>query len=267
MPKIRSVQQSKPGDALKAILERKQAEAAAKAAPPATSRPHGGCAAVGCGSGASGTRTRLRDGRWLRQRLHQRRRTRTSAAAPLRRSSVRSTSAPAPRRIVPLPRQGANIVAPPAPPPAIASRPPVGPVIARPPPVVVAPPAATEPRPAVVAAPSTGCVRLVAAAPPSRACACAAAPPLLRLRPSAPVGSACGASRLLRQLRLPRRHRLPRRSGCPRRRRGCHRLRLPPAAPAGPPVRRVMMPQTGPRPIYTAPPPAPGATAAWTADL
>jgi hypothetical protein len=40
---------------------------------------------------------------------------------------------PAPRRIVPQPRQAPNIVAAPPQTPAIASRPPVGPVVAKPP--------------------------------------------------------------------------------------------------------------------------------------
>ena len=93
---------SKPGDALKAILERKQAEAAAKAAPP---RPRAVAVPAAATPAAPAS---------------------PRAAAPAASAPV---ATPAPRRIVPQPRQAANIVAPA---PAIASKPPVGPVIARP---------------------------------------------------------------------------------------------------------------------------------------
>ncbi len=101
---------SKPGDALKAILERKQAEAAAKAAPP---RPKAVVAPPPSAPAAAAP---------------------PKAAAPVAvaASAPAASTPPAPRRIVPQPRQAANIVVP-APAPAIASKPPVGPVIARPP--------------------------------------------------------------------------------------------------------------------------------------
>ena len=108
-PKFDLSKVSKPGDALKAILERKQAEAAIKAAPP---RPTAVVAPPSTAP-APGTPSRV------------------AAAPPSTAPSTPSQGTPlAPRRIVPLPRQGANIVAPP-PAPAIATKPPVGPVIVR----------------------------------------------------------------------------------------------------------------------------------------
>src|SRR6266436_329674 len=105
-PKFDLSKVSKPGDALKAILERKQAEAAAKAPPqPQTGSQHGSQAGSQTGS---------------------------QAASPAGAQTAAQTAPPLPRRIVPQPRPQANIVVPPSS-PAIASKPPVGPVIARPP--------------------------------------------------------------------------------------------------------------------------------------
>src|SRR5579875_3725509 len=95
---------SKPGDALKAILERKQAEAAARNAPP--SRPAAVTVAPPPRSEAPAV----------------------AKPAPQPPAATASAStpqaAPAPRRIVPQPRQAAQIVTP-AHQPAIATRPPV----------------------------------------------------------------------------------------------------------------------------------------------
>ena len=114
-PKFDLSKVSKPGDALRAILERKQAEATIKSAPPP--RPSFVVAAPPSSASAVTTPPKA-----------------AAAAAPpvSAGTSTAPGASPAPRRIVPLPRQQANIVAP-APPPAIASKPPVGPVIARPP--------------------------------------------------------------------------------------------------------------------------------------
>ncbi len=131
-----------------------------------------------------------------------------------------ASTAPAPRRIVPLPNQGARIVAPP-PAPAIATRPPSGAVVAKAP--ASAPGVLTKPAatgPVVVAAPP----RPAVAAPPAPV-APAPAPVLEPPTPEPPPAPEAAAE---------------------------------PAAPT-PPARRVIMPQTGPRPIYTAPAPAPGA--------
>src|SRR5882757_8769649 len=143
--------------------------------------------------------------------------------------------APAPRRIVvPQPRQAPPIVtAPPPPAPAIAAKPPAGPVVARPP-VSAAPPAASAAgqRPAIASAPPAHPVvaRPPAAAPPISTVAAAAAPPMapaaaappaapppVAIAPEAPEASAAAAT----------------------------------------PIKRVIMPQTGPRPVYSAPPPRP----------
>src|SRR5580704_3005491 len=118
-PKFDLSKVSKPGDALRAILERKQAEAAIKAAPP--SRPSFVVAAPPASASAATTPPKV-----------------IASAHPASAGTPPAQAGPpAPRRIVPLPRQQANIVAP-APPPAIASKPPVGPVIARPPAVAPA---------------------------------------------------------------------------------------------------------------------------------
>src|SRR5271154_6780547 len=117
-PKFDLSKVSKPGDALKAILERKQAEAAAKAAPP---RPTAVVAPPASVPATAPPPKVVASSP-------------AAAAAPVQ----HPTTAPVqPRRVVPQPRPQANIVVPPSA-PAIASKPPVGPVIARPP-VAVAP--------------------------------------------------------------------------------------------------------------------------------
>ena len=102
---------------MKAILERKQAEDEARSAPPARPR------------------------RWLRQpalrRLLPWRAERRAGCAGECAGGCAAPAAVAPRRIVPLPRQAPDCDSGAA--PAIASKPPVGPVIARPPVVVAAP--------------------------------------------------------------------------------------------------------------------------------
>jgi translation initiation factor IF-2 len=130
------------------------------------------------------------------------------AAAPARPAPA-APDRPAPRRIVPLPRQAPQIIAPPA----IAAKPPSGPVVARPP--VGAP----APRPAIASSAPTA---PVAAAAPPPAPVVAPPPPVAAVAaPPAPAEAAAPAA---------------------------------PEALAAP-VRRVIMPQTGPRPVYTAPKP------------
>ncbi|MBS1798487.1 MAG: translation initiation factor IF-2 [Acidobacteria bacterium] len=195
---------SKPGDALKAILERKQAETAAKAAPPVAPRP-----AVVAPPVVAAPKP-------------------TAPGTPVV-AAVPPVAPQGPRKIVPQPRPQANIIVQPAPPPAIASRPPAGPVIARPP-VAVVPPAVAAPaaheRPALVVPP---------AAAPKPAPAAPEVPVAATPTPEAPTAET-PAVPAAAALEAP----------------------TAPAAPA-PPARRVIMPQTGPRPIYTAPAPAPGA--------
>jgi translation initiation factor IF-2 len=254
-PKIDLSHVSKPGDVMKAILARKQeAEEEARrshapvrppqavAAPPQAAKP--------------------------------------IVAAPLAGPAVAAPK-PEPRRvIVPQPRQAPAVVAPPPAAPAIASKPPAGPVVAKAPAVTAVParPAAaapsvktivvkppTPPReasprpieapvakaqpapPVVVVAPQTpppvaevAPVDQVAAAPapapampePVAAVAAEAAP----VEPKAEATPAAIESKPA-----------PEPQAAP--------AALAPAepAPAAPPVRRVVMPQTGPRPVYKAP--------------
>ncbi|HZD77620.1 MAG TPA: translation initiation factor IF-2, partial [Acidobacteriaceae bacterium] len=139
---------------------------------------------------------------------------------------------PAPRRIVvPQPRQAPPIVtAPPPPAPAIAAKPPAGPVVAPPP---AAPPAAsTAQRPAIVsAAPASPVVARppAAAAPPAPAASTAAPPVVAPPAAAAPVAPPPAAAPELPEA----------------------------SAAAAAPIKRVIMPQTGPRPVYSAPPPRP----------
>jgi translation initiation factor IF-2 len=205
---------SKPGDALKAILERKQAEAAAKAAPPPQARPTVAPPAVAVAPPAAAAHVVARP---------------PAPAAPQATAPIVAAppAAPAPRRIVPLPRTAANIIAPA---PAIASRPVTGAVVVRPPVAGATPAAATTPAAAPIAAkPAAAPAAPVAAAPvaPALVAAAPAPAPVVEAPAPAPVAEA------------------PVVAAAPQ----------PPAAP----VRRVIMPQTGPRPSYTAPPPVPGA--------
>jgi translation initiation factor IF-2 len=209
---------SKPGDAMKAILARKQAEEDARRYPQramAVAPP----AAVAA-SAAAPVVAKV-------------------AAAPVAAAVV----APAPRRIVPQPRQAPMVTM--APTPAIASKPPLGTVIVRPPVVVAAPPvthaapvaqtpvtAHAHAAPVVVAPPVVAkapvAAPVVAPAPPVAAAAPVAAPvvPVVETPVVAPVVEEKAPETVAAA-----------------------------AAPVVPavPVRRVVMPQTGPRPIYTAP--------------
>jgi translation initiation factor IF-2 len=172
-PKLDLSGVSKPGDALKAILARKQAEDAAKSAPPA--RPAVAVAPPANKPTATSAPTVIAT------------KPPAAAAAP-----APAAEAPAPRRIVPVarPAAGANIVVA-APTPAIASRPVAGAVVVKPSAVPPPPPAPVVAKPAPVAE--------------------APAPE--------PIAAAAAET---------------------------------PAEPTTP-ARRVVMPQTGPRPTYTAP--------------
>ena len=205
---------SKPGDAMRLILERKAAEAEARSHP---QRPM----AVAAPKPA------------------------VTVAAPVVKAAAPATApvaappaaAPAPRRVVPQPRPASTVVIPPAATPAIASKPPVGPVIARPPVVVAHPPAAAAQTsaaqthaaavpPAVVVAPAAVAIKAAAAPPPAAVAAAApvAAPEIPAAAELEPARSASVET--------------PEAEAAPE---------------ASTPVRRVVMPQTGPRPIYTAP--------------
>jgi translation initiation factor IF-2 len=188
---------SKPGDALKAILERKQAETAAKNAPP----PRPSVAVVAPGRPAVAVVPPA-----VAPPVVARPATPAVQPPPVVVAPA-ADAPPAPRRIVPIPRPPAPVytVAPPV----------VRPPIVRPGAAV----ASTTPSAPVVVKPPTPAV----AAPVAPAVAAAAAPVVEAPAPPAPEPV----------------------------------VAAPPAPPAAP-VRRVIMPQTGPRPSYNAPPPPPG---------
>ena len=272
-PKFDLSHVSKPGDALKAILERKQAEAAAKNAPPVRPQPVVAApAAVPARplASASAAPAFVRPAASAPPVVVARPvvaappvagarpagtiptgAANPAAAVVTPATPVASTSASpapvaaavasgpvvaAPRRVVPLPNQGARIVAPP---PAIASRPPTGVSVGRPPVVVpgavvvAAKPASTAP--AQAGARVAGTKPTMATAEASAAFAAAAlaanAPPPPP-EPEIPVVEAVAEPEEAPEA---------------------------PPAPVAPPPRRVIMPQTGPRPIYAAPAVVPGA--------
>ncbi len=232
-PKFDLSKVSKPGDALKAILERKQAEAVAKTAPPAPQRPMVVAPSAASNPPAAPQRHVV-----------------ASPAASSPTAAIPGQGHPAPsvppRRIVmPQPRPQANIVAPPQA-PAIASKPPVGPVIARPPATGATPTTHVE-RPVAVSQPPAH--RQPAAAPvPVAATPAAVPPPVAAPAAPPPAPIAAEAAPVAPVTPTP-----PPPAATPE--------VSPPAAAAPPaaPARRVIMPQTGPRPIYTAPAGAAGA--------
>ncbi len=255
-PKIDLSGISKPGDAMKAILASKQqAEqpvrkpvpaAAAKVTPP-SAQPAGHSAGQASGQ-ASGQ------------------------AAPKEPVVQVIPARPAPRKVVPQPRPAPNIVTPA---PAIAVPPPAKTVIARPPAGAVVAPS----KPAVASAPASvaAVVRPAATeaaenkpaaapvAPPAAAPAVSAAPARIAAAPEdvvvaakpaePPVEVAISAPTAVSES-------LPETTAVE----AAASIAVPPAttessaAPASvvPPARRVIMPQTGPRPSYKAPilPPA-----------
>ncbi len=267
-PKFDLSHVSKPGDALKAILERKQAAEAARNAPPvrpqavaaaaAPARPVVAPAGPPAYSGwkpASSAPVVSRPAAPVTARPpapvvaarpvvaapvvaavapaatpEGASAPEVTAAAPAVAASV-AASASGPRRVVPLPSQGARIVAPP-PAPAIASRPPSGVSVGRPPVVVpgvgVVQAKAASTAPAAPGARVAGTKPTMTAVEASAAFAAAAAPP--PPPPPEPVVEA------------------PVVEAAP-----VVETSVPevPSAPA--PVRRVILPQTGPRPIYAAP--------------
>lgn len=243
-PKIDWSRVSKPGDVLKAIQERKEQASAATA--PAPQTPPAVAAAAPAASAAAAARP-------VAPRpavaavppvvvaaappavAHA-----PVAARPAAEAVVAATPAsaakPAPRRIVPQPRQAPPIITRPAPePPAIAARPPAA-VVAAPPPAGAAPAHAAKPAVEAVKAAASA----VVAAPKPASAAHAPAPvaaPAVTPAAAAPVEAAPAAKEAPAASATP---------AAPEK----------PAAPAAP-VRRVIMPQTGPRPVYTAPPPPP----------
>ncbi len=232
---------SKPGDALKLILERKQAEALARSTPPprpmAVVAPRPVATAVAPAA--------------ARPIVH--------ASAPAVAVAPPAAEAPAHRRIVPQPRQSVQFVTPS---PAIASKTPVGPVIARPPMVVVAPNAVTPHAAASAAStqahtqPVATHVHVVAEHPerPPVGAAAAVVPVAVKPLVGAPVVAVAPTGVVVAAASVEA-HEPPAVEE--------KRASIEAATVATPvaethaavvPVRRVVMPQTGPRPSYLAPP-------------
>ncbi len=158
-------------------------------------------------------------------------------AAPAAAATTAPAGAPAPRRIVPLPNQGARIIAP-APVAQPSGNRPAGTVISR-------PNAPQQPRPGAPVGARPGAPApaqpSVLSRPASTAPVVVAAPP----RPVAPPTPAPVAP--------------PAPAPVPEPTPAVAETPAPDAtAASAAPARRVIMPQTGPRPIYTAPAPAPG---------
>ncbi|HTX74869.1 MAG TPA: translation initiation factor IF-2 [Terracidiphilus sp.] len=241
-PKIDLSHLHKPGDAMKAILAKKQAdeEAArrsqitrAQAAPkPTPATPPA----------------------------------KPAAAKPAAAAAPSPAAKPEPRKIVPPVRQAPPIISAPPKQGAIASRPPAT-VVARPPAAAV-PPA----RPAVASAPPVAVVVKPPIAPPARAPEVAPAPAKAAAAAPAPAPAPPPPPTPAAEVAPP-----PPVSAAPETPKAAPPAEVPapaavvekppvvaaeppmPAEPevlaaAAPPVRRVVMPQTGPRPVYKAPP-------------
>ncbi len=250
-PKIDLSNVSKPGDVMKAILARKQeAEAEARKGPaPTRTAPAAPAQVVPTKPAVIAAPP--------------------AAAAPPR---------PEPRKIVPAARQAPPIISPPQPPRAVATKPPAGPVVAKPP--------AASARPAVAVIPPTGAVVVkppVAPATPKETPAAEAAPvvavkpqasasvapspasaeppaPVAAAAAPAPVAESPAAPAPAADKPTPPLEAAPADAATPA-------AELPAAAApsAAPPIRRVVMPQTGPRPVYKAPIVAPAPAAAGPA--
>ncbi len=242
-PKIDLSHISKPGDVLKAIQAKKKEEedtrlgraprvtvgtaAKAKEAPAATARPA------------------------------------PAAKVPVAAPPAETPARPAPRKIVPQPRAASAVVAAPPATPAIASKPPAGPVVAKAPAgsisarpvVVVAPPAV-----AVVVKPPAATKAAAAKHKEEPAATVTIEPAAVAVTPGtetpAPVTEdsvATVSAESATQART-----------SARRTQGHTQTPSPTRAL---PARRMVMPQTGPRPVYTAPPVDPNAPVAPAGGL
>ncbi len=246
-PKIDLSHISKPGDVLKAVLAKKKEEEEEARHPHVAARPAAPAVTVKAPA---------------------------QPAPPAAKPVVTVPAPPAPRKIVPQPRSAPQIIHPPVH-PAIASKPPSGPVVAK-------APAGAVTRPVVVVAPPPGTVVAKPPAAPAReeqahpvekpavkAAAPAAAVPAPPAQvahapaPEAPVEApvAVASAAPVAEPALPAAPATPEVPATA--------AASAPAAPAtaetkpkhapppAPPARRMVMPQTGPRPVYKAPPPPP----------
>jgi translation initiation factor IF-2 len=263
-PKIDLSHISKPGDVLKAVLAKKQEQEAEARRRHSPAKPPAFQAKPPAAPVAQEQTLAAKP---------------PSAAAP-----VASPARPEPRKIVPQPRSAPPIVAAPPAPPAIATRPPAKPVVAKAPAVaaaaqrpavaamppaaavVVKPPAAPQPREgqprtaeqAAAAKPPLPSATPEAVAPAAIASAAEApAEPVAAVTVPAAAESAVHAAPLVAEAAAPVPQSpasgdaaAPASQPAHRAKGHTHTASPTPALPA----RRVVMPQTGPRPFYTAPP-------------
>ena len=229
---------TKPGDVMKAIQERKAAQEAPRAVPPP--RP-----------------AETRPSPMVATAVPPKTATPPPAAPVAGRAAEPSAPAYVPRKIVPQPRGASAVIAPPvASAPALSARPPVGVVIAKPPvgsPAVVAgAPVAAKPP---VAAPAPASLAPAAPAPAAPAPAAPAVvqppvPPVVAEAP--PTAPSAPAAQPVEE---------PTPSPVVAEPAAVEAAAPVVEAPPAPPARRMILPQTGPRPSYTAPPPVPGGPA------
>jgi len=250
-PKIDLSHVSKPGDVMKAILAKKQeqeAEARRSHVPPSKAPTAVVTKAPAKPAAPAQIATTL------------------SAPAPAR---------PEPRKIVPQPRPAPPIVQPPT--PAIASKPPAGAVVAKAPAgaaaarpvvtvvppqnVVVKPPTATTPAsgpPKPAATEQTpAATKPVVVAPKPAAAAPAPPVPIAPERPEVVASTAPAAAPQAPAVTVTPVKEAPEEPVAPAAAAPSApevKAAEPPAAPPAPAPRRVVMPQTGPRPVYKAPP-------------
>jgi translation initiation factor IF-2 len=272
-PKIDWSQVSKPGDVLKAIQARKEAASAVKVVPPQRPEPTQTRPAPAAGAPSPSAPVQTKPPA-------------PSVPSPTASATPPAAAKPEPRRIVPQPRQGPNIISAPPSAPAIAGRPPAGPVAAKPPVAAAHPPASTEARkpasapaaPHVPAAqkPTTAPVAAAPVAPPpvqAKPTEAAPAPPSAQVpvvaeqQQTVKPEPAPATPQVQKEVATPS----PESVAAPVPAPQPEKPQAPPAAtsasaPASPaagspvaakpgvPPRRVIMPQTGPRPVYTAPP-------------
>jgi translation initiation factor IF-2 len=260
-PKIDLSHISKPGDVLKAILAKKKEEEEEARHPRGAAKPTPPVATA---------KTPVPP---------------ASAAAKPASAAPAAPAPPAPRKIVPQPRSAPQIIHPPTQ-PAIASRPPSGPVVAKAPAG-----AAPSGRPVVVVAPPSGAVvikpptapakeeharpaekpvvKTPVAAPPVAAIPAPAAPVAPAPKPEVPLETPVAvapaptvaepvAPAVSASPATPAAPQAPAAAQAPAAVHAAAADTKPkPAAPPAPPARRMVMPQTGPRPVYKAPAPPP----------
>src|SRR5579863_4066531 len=225
VPKIDLSHISKPGDVMKAILAKKKEEEEGARPVRVPAKPEPPAQPV----------------------------VRTAPAAPAATPAATAPPArPEPRKIVPQPRQAPPIIAPPPAAPAIASRPPASVVAAKPPAgaVVAKPPAAAARPVVVVAPPAAGTAKPAHEEKPVAAKPAATheapAPAVEAITTPTAEAAAPESAASVPSIAAESTSVAPQQP----------QARVQPA----PPARRMVMPQTGPRPVYKStfvPPPAP----------